>query len=71
MLNNFELPVTIKLIEKGNPSLRIYLQKIGFKEKVEQVKQQKLGSKVNMLKVKVENVKKGSTLDIQNFGLDL
>jgi hypothetical protein len=24
-----------------------------------------------MLKVKVENVKKGSTLDIQNFGLDL
>jgi len=34
------------------------LQKIGLKEKVEQVKQQKLGSKINMLKVKGENVKK-------------
>jgi hypothetical protein len=40
------------------------LQKIGFKEKVEQVKEQKLGSKVDLQKMKVENVKEGSTSDI-------
>jgi hypothetical protein len=72
MLNNFNLlPLTIEHVEKRNPSLKIYLQTIGLKEKLKQVEQQKLNSKVNMLKVKIENVKKGSTSNIQNFGLDL
>jgi len=33
--------------------------------KVEHVEQQKLGSKENLQKVKVEHVEKGSTLNIQ------
>jgi len=33
--------------------------------KVEHVKEQKLGSKVNLQKVKVEHVEEGSTLNIQ------
>jgi hypothetical protein len=32
------------------------LQKIGLKEKVEQVEEQKLGSKINLQKLKVEHV---------------
>jgi hypothetical protein len=58
----------IEHVVKANPSLRVYLQKKSFKEKVEQ---QKLGSKVDMLKVKIQNVKKRSTSYIHNFGLDL
>jgi hypothetical protein len=33
--------------------------------KIEHVEKQKLGSKVNLKKVKVEHVKEGSTWDIQ------
>jgi hypothetical protein len=53
--------VTIKHIKNDSPNLRVYLQKIGLKEKVEQVEEQTLGSKVNLQKVKIKHVKEGST----------
>ncbi len=36
--------------------MRVYLQKIGLKEKIKQVEEQKLGSKVDVEKVKVEQI---------------
>ncbi len=45
--------------------MKVYLQKTGFKKKVEQVKEQKIDSKIDLQKVKVEHVDKGSTSDIQ------
>jgi len=41
------------------------LQKTNLKKKVEQVEEQKLCSKVDLQKVRVDHVEKGSTLDIQ------
>ncbi len=61
MLRNSILLVTIKHIKNDSPNLRVYLQKIGLKEKVEQVEEQTLGSKVNLQKVKIKHVKEGST----------
>jgi hypothetical protein len=55
----------IKHVKNNSSNLRVFLQKIGIKEKVKQVEEQKLGSKIHLQKVKVEHVKKGSTLDIQ------
>ncbi len=40
--SNFSM--TIKHVENNSPSQRNYLQKIGFKKKLKQVKEQKLGS---------------------------
>jgi hypothetical protein len=54
--------MTIEHVENNSSSLKVYLQKIGFKEKVEHVK--KLGSKVDLQKMKVEHVEEGSTSDI-------
>jgi hypothetical protein len=56
--------MTVEHVKNNSSSLRVYLQKIGFKKKVEQVKKQKLGSKVNLQKMKVKHVEEGSTLDI-------
>jgi hypothetical protein len=51
----------VEHVDNNSPSLRVYLQKIGLKEKVEQVEEQTLGSKVNLQKVKIKHVKEGST----------
>jgi hypothetical protein len=39
MLRDFDLPVIVEHVENNSPSLRVYLQKVGFKKKVEQVKE--------------------------------
>jgi hypothetical protein len=57
--------VTIEHVESSSLSLRVYLQKTNLKKKIEQVEEQKLCSKVDLQKVRVEHVEKGSTLDIQ------
>ncbi len=64
VLKNCNLLMTVEHVKNNSSSLRVYLQKIGFKKKVEQVKKQKLGSKVNLQKMKVKHVEEGSTLDI-------
>ncbi len=65
MVRNFDLIMIVEHVDNNSPSLRVYLQKIGLKEKVEQVEEQTLGSKVNLQKVKIKHVKEGSTWDIQ------
>jgi len=55
----------VKHVENNSPSLRVYLQKISLKEKVKQVEKQKLNSKIDLLKVKVEHVEEGLTSNIQ------
>jgi hypothetical protein len=35
VVRNFDLPLTIEHVDNNNPNLRVYLQKIGLKEKVE------------------------------------
>jgi hypothetical protein len=45
MLKYSNLSMIVKHVENDSPSQRVYLQKIGFKRKVEQVEEQKLGSK--------------------------
>jgi hypothetical protein len=65
MLRNFNLLVLVKHVKNSSPSLRVYLQKTSIKEKVKQVEEQKLSSKIDLQKVKVEHVEEGSTLDIQ------
>ncbi len=65
VLKSFDLLMTLKHVENRIPSLRIYLQKRSVKKKVEQIEKQKLCSKVDLQKVKVKHVKKGSTLHIQ------
>ncbi len=65
MVRNFDLLMIVEHVDNNSPSLRVYLQKIGLKEKVEQVEEQTLGSKVNLQKVKIKHVKEGSTWDIQ------
>ncbi len=63
-MRNFDLP--IEHVDNINPSFKVYLQKIGPKKQVEHVEEvQKLGSKVDLQKVKVEHVEKGSTSNIQ------
>jgi len=54
VLKNVKMPVIIEHVENVSPSLRIYLQQIHFKEKVEQVEEQKLSLEVDLQKVKVE-----------------
>jgi hypothetical protein len=46
----------VKHEENVSPSLRIYLQQIHLKEKIKQV-EQKLGLKVHLQKVKIEQEK--------------
>jgi hypothetical protein len=65
MLKYSNLSMTIEHVENDSPSQRVYLQKIGFKKKVEQVEEQKLGSKAYLQKVKVEHIEEKSTSDIQ------
>jgi hypothetical protein len=45
------VPLTIEHVENTNPSLRVYLQQIRLKKKVEQVEEQKLGFKSRSTKV--------------------
>jgi hypothetical protein len=47
----------VKHEENAIPSLRIYLQQIHLKEKIKQVEEQKLGLKVDLQKVKIEQEK--------------
>jgi hypothetical protein len=56
VLKNGNLPIIVEHVKNVSSSLRVYLQQIRFKKKVEQVKEQKLGLKVNMQKVKAEQV---------------
>jgi hypothetical protein len=39
MLKNYDLPMIVEHVKIDSPSLRIYLQKIGFKKKIEQVEE--------------------------------
>ncbi len=65
VLRDSDLLVIVEHVESSSPSLRVYLQKTNLKKKVEQVKEQKLCSKVDLQKVRVEHVEEGSTSDIQ------
>ncbi len=56
MLRNFNLLVLVKHVKNSSPSLRVYLQKTSIKEKVKQVEEQKLSSKIDLQKVKIEHV---------------
>jgi hypothetical protein len=70
VLRNFDLLVIVKHVN-NSPSLKVYLQKIGLKEKVEQV-EQKLWSKVHLQKMKVNNVeeqKLGSKIDLKKVNV--
>ncbi len=62
-LRNFDLLVIVKHVKDNSPSLRVYLQKIGLKEKVKQVEEQKLCSKVDLQKMKVNHV--GLKIDLE------
>ncbi len=62
---NFDLLVTVEHVNNNSPSLIIYLHKTRLKEKVEHVEEEKLGSKVDLQKMKVEHVEEGSTLEVQ------
>jgi hypothetical protein len=55
----------IERVNNNSPSLRVYLQKTRLKEKVEHIEEEKLGSKVDLQKVKVEHVEERSTSKIQ------
>ncbi len=57
--------MTIERVDNNSPSLKVYLQKTRLKEKVEHVEEEKLGSKVDLQKMKIEHVEEGSTLEIQ------
>jgi len=57
--------VTVEHVNNNSPSLIIYLHKTRLKEKVEHVEEEKLGSKVDLQKMKVEHVEEGSTLEVQ------
>jgi len=59
---NYDLVMIVEHVENNSSSLKVYLQKIGFKEKVEHVK--KLSSKVDLQKMKVEHVEEGSISNI-------
>ncbi len=65
MLGNSNLLLKIEHVKDDSSSLKVYLQKIGFKKKIEQ----ELGSKINLQntesKLKVEHVKNGWTSKIQ------
>ncbi len=68
MLRNYDLLVIVEHVKNSGPSLRVYLQKTNIQKKVEQVEEQKLGSKVDLQKVKVEHVEKqklGLKVDLQ------
>jgi hypothetical protein len=39
VLKNYDLVMTIEHVENNSSSLKVYLQKIGFKEKVEHVEE--------------------------------
>jgi 3-isopropylmalate dehydratase small subunit len=68
MLRNYDLLVIVEHVKNNSPSLRVYLQKTSIKKEVEQVEEQKLGSKVDLQKVKVKHVEKqklGSKVDLQ------
>ncbi len=56
MARNFDLLVTIEHVDNNSPSLKVYLQKTSLTKKVEQVEEQKLYSKIDLQKVKVEHV---------------
>ncbi len=71
MLNNFDLPMIIKHGEKGNPSRRVYLQRKSLKRKSRASITTKIRFKSRYVKSESRVVKKISTLDIQNCGLDL
>jgi len=65
----------VKVKHVKNDSLKVYLQKICLKEKVKQVEEQELGSKLNLKKkkkskVKVKHVGKGLTSKIQIENID-
>jgi hypothetical protein len=59
VLGNSNLLLKIEHVKDDSSSLKVYLQKIGFKKKIEQ----ELGSKINLQntesKLKVEHVKNG------------
>ncbi len=57
VLKNGNLLVTVKHVENVSPSLRVYLQQIHLKEKVEQVEEQKLRLEVDLQNMKVKQVK--------------
>jgi hypothetical protein len=57
--------VTVQHVESSSLGLIIYLRKTSLKKKVKQVKEQKLWSKVDLQKVKIEHVEEGSTSNIQ------
>jgi len=61
---NYDLLMTVEHVENNSSSLRVYLQKISFKKKIKHVIEQKLSSKVDLQKMKVEHVEEGSTSDI-------
>ncbi len=65
VLKNYDLLVIIEHVKNDGPSLRVYLQKTSFKDKVKQVEEQKLGSKAYLQKVKMEHVEKEITSNIQ------
>jgi hypothetical protein len=63
----------VEYVDNNSPSLRVYLQKTSLKKKVKQVKEQKLGSKIDLQKVKVKHVeeqKLGSKVDLQNMKVE-
>jgi hypothetical protein len=49
--------VIVKHVENVGPSLRVYLQQIYLKEKVEQIEEKKLGLEIDLQKMKVEQIK--------------
>ncbi len=66
--------MTVKHVKNDSISLKVYLQKTRLKKKAEQVEEQKLGSKIDLQKVKVEQIEEKSTVDIHIetiFGLPL
>jgi hypothetical protein len=72
-LKNGNTPVTIEHVKNVSPSLKVYLQQIHFKKKVEQVEEHKLGLKVDLQKVKIEQVeeqKLGSEIDLQKVKVE-
>ncbi len=56
VLKNGNLLVTVEHVENVSPSLKIYLQQIHLKEKVEQIEEQKLRLEVDLQNMKVKQV---------------
>jgi len=64
MLKNYDLLMTVKHVKNDSISSKVYLQKTRLKKKVEQIEEQKLGSKIDLQKVKVEQIEEKSTINI-------